>query len=57
MSTVSSFLLFTLAFFFGWVCGSEKNGKSMQSKAIQQNCAEYYLDANNEKQFRWKTNK
>lgn len=41
-------------FFFGaFLCGVSLEHKFMKDRAVEHGAAEYYLDENHERQFRW----
>ena len=47
---IAAALIAVFAFTFGWVVGHD----CLKKEAVKKHHAEYYLDANNEKQWRWK---
>lgn len=51
--TVLSMLL---VFMFGACNGVDSGVKRTQHEAVKAGAAEYYLDSNHQRQFRWRTN-
>ena len=46
-------ILLFLAAFCAYMAGSGSAASDFRNEAVKHGAAEYYLDANNEKQFRW----
>lgn len=50
--TIASFVLM-FVFMIGYAIGSYRAGVIVRHNAVEKGLAEYYLDKDNERQFRW----
>lgn len=50
-------LVFCVAMAIGFVAGREFDGHESRDQAVEAGVAEYYLDQNHERQWRWITNR
>lgn len=50
----AAWVIAAVVFLSGWLCGREAGDEAMQEKLVKSGHAEYYLDEDNQKQWRMK---